>query len=75
MDRTHLIQIVKACDHEQEKIRQSLEQYFDTKEGQAVLASAPRCMVYTVSSTGEMEGQQTSKDLVIQLLIQEVESW
>lgn len=83
MDRTELQQIAETCNYDTVQIRQRLEQYFETEEGQAALERAPRCMVYNGFSTGENDGlpgekvigQQTTKDLVISLLMQEVEAW
>lgn len=84
MNRTELKQIVEDCGHDRDRIKERLEQYFETDEGKAVLDQAPRCMVYTGTSAGDSEdglpgekvaGQQTTRDLVISLLMQEVEPW
>jgi hypothetical protein len=84
MNRTELKQLVEDCGHDQDRIKERLEQYFETDEGKAVLDQAPRCMVYTGTSAGDPEdglpgekvaGQQTTRDLVVSLLMQEVEEW
>ena len=84
MNRTELKQMVEDCGCDRERIKERLEQYFETDEGKAVLEQAPRCMVYTGTSAGDPEdglpgekvaGQQTTRDLVVSLLMQEVEVW
>lgn len=84
MNRTELKQLVEDCGRDREMIRMRLEQYFDTEEGQVELARAPCCMVYTGTPAGDSEdglpgekvtGQPTTRDLVIDLLMQEVEPW
>lgn len=83
MTRTELKQIAQDCNFDTAEIRQRLEQYFYTDEGRAELERAPRCMVYNGLATGEndglpgdkVSGQPTTKTLVINLLMQEVEAW
>lgn len=84
MNRTELKRLVEDCGHDRDRIKERLEQYFETDEGKAVLDRAPRCMVYTGTSAWDPEdglpgekvaGQQTTRDLVISLLMQEVEPW
>jgi hypothetical protein len=84
MNRTELKQIVEDCGYDRDRIKERLEQYFETDEGKAVLDQAPRCMVYTGTPAGDPEdglpgekvaGQQTTRDLAVILLMQEVEEW
>lgn len=74
MNRTDLLYIVQRCDADPAKVREELEQYFNTPEGQAEIARAPKSMIYNGHAAGISE-EPTTKDLVVDLLMQEVKPW
>lgn len=83
MDRTQLKQLCESCGYDHAAIRQKLNEYFETDEGKTVIAKAPMAMVYNGIAIPEQDGlpgekvsrQKTTKDLAIDLLMQEVGEW
>ncbi|HWR54903.1 MAG TPA: hypothetical protein VN462_00225 [Negativicutes bacterium] len=75
MNREQLREIVSECEGDLGLIRQRLEAFFDSEEGRAALEAAPRCMVYNVDSAGEIRGELTSREMAVNLLMQEVDAW
>jgi hypothetical protein len=72
MNRAELKKITERCGHDHVKIRAELEAYFDTPEGKKDLGNAPRAMLYTAGEDGVIT-HETSKELAVYLLLQEVE--
>lgn len=80
MNRTKLMEIGKKHGFERGKktpakclqsIRKELSEWLDSPEGQAALAMAPRCMLYTVDSENNVIAHDKRKDLVLDLLMRE----
>jgi len=75
------MKIAEECGCDLKRIRLRLEEYFDTAEGQDALARAPKCMVYTNAPAEDsdglpgqkMKGHATTKDVAIELLLQELQ--
>lgn len=68
MDRACLFKLFEECNNDKAKIRKRLAEYFNTPEGKEVLADAPPHLFYDA----EGKGKETTVDLVIDGLLQEV---
>lgn len=68
MNRTQFMRICNECNNNKALIRERLNEYFDTQEGREALARAPQCLLYD----SKAEGKETTKELAIELLLQEV---
>lgn len=71
MDRVKLMELKEACKGDMDFIRKELEKYFVTEEGRSALEQAPRHLLYT-SQGEDVRGHETTKELAIKMLLQEV---
>jgi hypothetical protein len=71
MNRTEFKKLVEDCGGDKVAVRQSLEAYFDTPEGQKDLEDAPRSLSYVADGDG-VSAEETTKGTAIRLLMQEV---
>jgi hypothetical protein len=79
MNRVKLFELAQECGcqpgssttESKEQLRSKLGEYFETHEGKVALEKAPPRMLYTSGTNGEVEAHASTKELVINLLLQE----
>lgn len=71
MNRKEFMELAEKCGYDECQVRERLNAYFDSPDGQRDLKSAPSALLYTAEGD-KVTAHRTTKDTAISLLMQEI---